>query len=215
MSAADSPVERALAGEHLVENRAKRKNVGARVGGFSAHLLGRHVAHRAQHSSRFGGDLHGGRFVGQFGFRTRELGQTEVEDLGLSVIGDEQVLRLQVAMNNTFLVRRRQTPARSAAHNRSPCGKRAARSAGGRAAFHPPAVRRRHRARRGPRQCRKIERMLGWFSAAAARDSCAKRCRRSGSPENDAGRILMATSRFSRASRARYTSPIPPAPSGD
>ena len=32
---------------------------------------------------------------------------------------------------------------------------------------------------------------------------------------NAAGRILMATSRPSLASRARYTSPIPPAPSGD
>src|SRR5437773_10871808 len=31
---------------------------------------------------------------------------------------------------------------------------------------------------------------------------------------NSAGRILMATARSSRVSRARYTSPIPPAPMG-
>src|SRR5213080_3722458 len=31
---------------------------------------------------------------------------------------------------------------------------------------------------------------------------------------NSAGRILIATDRSSRVSRARYTSPIPPAPSG-
>src|SRR6202034_2169000 len=41
------------------------------------------------------------------------------------------------------------------------------------------------------------------------------RCLRSGSEERCAGRTLIATSRSSRVSRARYTSPIPPAPSKD
>jgi hypothetical protein len=36
---------------------------------------------------------------------------------------------------------------------------------------------------------------------------------RSASEANDSGRIVSATSRFSRVSRARYTSPMPPAPS--
>src|SRR6267154_465277 len=44
--------------------------------------------------------------------------------------------------------------------------------------------------------------------------SRSKRCLHIGSEENCGGRILMATVRSSRASRARYTSPIPPAPSG-
>src|SRR5260370_40586274 len=44
--------------------------------------------------------------------------------------------------------------------------------------------------------------------------SRSNRCLRTGSAENCAGRILMATVRSSRVSRARYTSPIPPAPSG-
>src|SRR5499425_2094808 len=57
--------------------------------------------------------------------------------------------------------------------------------------------------------------MLGWFSAAAAFASCSKRCSRCGSEEKDAGRTLIATSRFNRGSRARYTSPIPPAPIAD
>src|SRR4029450_10856017 len=52
--------------------------------------------------------------------------------------------------------------------------------------------------------------MLGWLRAAAARASCSKRRRRSGSALNASGRTLMATSRSSRGSRARYTSPIPP-----
>src|SRR6516162_8007792 len=44
--------------------------------------------------------------------------------------------------------------------------------------------------------------------------SLSKRCLCTGSLQNWAGRILMATVRSSRVSRARYTSPIPPAPSG-
>src|SRR6267142_1042424 len=55
--------------------------------------------------------------------------------------------------------------------------------------------------------------MLGWLRAEAARASCSKRRKRSLSEENAAGRILIATLRSKRASRARYTSPIPPAPS--
>src|ERR1700761_8883910 len=58
-------------------------------------------------------------------------------------------------------------------------------------------------------------RMFGWFSAATERASCSKRLRRSPSLGNVAGRILMATSRPSRASRALYTSPMPPAPTSD
>src|SRR5713226_5452689 len=54
--------------------------------------------------------------------------------------------------------------------------------------------------------------MFGWFSAAAARASCSKRRRRSGSALNAAGSTLMATSRPRRESWARYTSPMPPLP---
>src|ERR1700683_132268 len=55
--------------------------------------------------------------------------------------------------------------------------------------------------------------MLGWLSAEAERASRSKRCKRSLSADNSAGRILIATVRSRRGSRARYTSPIPPAPS--
>src|SRR5262245_24565308 len=54
--------------------------------------------------------------------------------------------------------------------------------------------------------------MPGWFRPPAAWASFSKRRRRSGSCEKDSGRTLIATSRFRRSSRARYTSPIPPAP---
>src|SRR5579864_692199 len=48
--------------------------------------------------------------------------------------------------------------------------------------------------------------MLGWFSAAMARAS------RSNRSVNCCAETLIATSRPSRVSRARYTSPMPPAP---
>src|SRR5215470_6179875 len=54
--------------------------------------------------------------------------------------------------------------------------------------------------------------MFGWFRIPAARASCSKRRRRSASVDKDAGRTLMATSRPSRGSFARQTSPMPPAP---
>src|ERR1035438_340821 len=57
--------------------------------------------------------------------------------------------------------------------------------------------------------------MWGWLSAATARASRWKRARRSRSVDMAAGSTLMATSRPRRGSRARKTSPMPPAPMGE
>src|ERR1700741_2030665 len=54
--------------------------------------------------------------------------------------------------------------------------------------------------------------MLGWLRDDAERASRSKRCKWSSVVAKAAVRILIATMRLSRASRARYTSPIPPAP---
>src|SRR6185437_13011016 len=54
---------------------------------------------------------------------------------------------------------------------------------------------------------------LGWFSAAIVRASCFSRCSSPGSADPAALRTLIATSRPSLGSRARNTSPMPPAPS--
>src|SRR6266481_2748932 len=56
--------------------------------------------------------------------------------------------------------------------------------------------------------------ILGWLRAEAERASCSKRSSRSVFAEHVGGRILIATLRPSCISRARYTSPMPPAPSG-
>jgi hypothetical protein len=57
-----------------------------------------------------------------------------------------------------------------------------------------------------------IARMLGCDSAATAFASRSNRTRASGSAARCAGSTLTATSRLSLVSRARYTSPMPPAP---
>src|SRR6185436_6834237 len=56
--------------------------------------------------------------------------------------------------------------------------------------------------------------ILGWLSAEAARASRWKRSRVCGEAVTPSGRTLTATTRSRRVSVARYTSPIPPAPSG-
>src|SRR5215510_11211521 len=56
--------------------------------------------------------------------------------------------------------------------------------------------------------------MFWWLSDASTWASRLKRASRSGSRSNACGRIFRATSRLSRVSRPRYTSPVPPAPGG-
>jgi hypothetical protein len=57
--------------------------------------------------------------------------------------------------------------------------------------------------------------MFGWFKAETAFASFSKRLKRSGLEASASGNTLIASSRERRVSRARYTSPIPPAPRGD
>ena len=98
-------MESTLAGNHFVENRAERKQVGALVGNFPANLLGRHVAGRAHHEASIRDYLDGGGISGRVGlFGLSQLGQAEVENLRASVFRDEDVFRLQVAMNDAFVM---------------------------------------------------------------------------------------------------------------
>jgi hypothetical protein len=56
---------------------------------------------------------------------------------------------------------------------------------------------------------------VGGASEASTCASRSKRASRSASAAKRSGRILSATSRCRRESRARYTSPMPPAPRGE
>jgi len=97
--------ERTLAGDHLVEHAAEREQIGALVHLLAAYLLRRHVAGRAEDLTRHG---HRRRHRRAANRRPRELGQlgkAEVEHLGMAVLGDEEVLGLEVAVHDPRPVR--------------------------------------------------------------------------------------------------------------
>ena len=105
VSTAESFLERAHAREHLEEDRAEGKDVRPLVDVPPANLLGRHVADRAHDRSRLraGG---GRRRVRRGRLGREDLRETEVEDLDAPVARQEEVLRLQVAMDDPLFVRR-------------------------------------------------------------------------------------------------------------
>src|SRR6266699_836996 len=77
------------------------------------HLFRRHVPDGSEDSARlclrtgFAGSAFWPKLV-----RRRQLGQTEVENLQLSILGDEQILRFQIAMNDVRIVGGGQTACR-------------------------------------------------------------------------------------------------------
>jgi hypothetical protein len=104
-------VERAASREHLVEHRPERKDVGAMIRGHPADLLRRHVAERAQDDAglRIGRRGRQGAQPGQRDVGLGQLGQAEVQNLHAPVCRDEDVLRLQVAVDDALVVRRGET----------------------------------------------------------------------------------------------------------
>jgi hypothetical protein len=88
--------------DHLEEQGPERMDVGVGIGGLTARLLGRHVLRRAEDRPVLGEQR--GRGVGVSGgrlpFVARELRQPEVQELHVAIVGDEDVLRLEVAMDD-------------------------------------------------------------------------------------------------------------------
>src|SRR2546428_5749913 len=96
--------------KHLVKNCSERKDVRAMIDSLSADLFGRHVTDRADYYTGTGVNASRGN-VGLLlaAISLYELGNSKVQNLHAAIFGDEDVLRLQVAMDDPFLVRSGQT----------------------------------------------------------------------------------------------------------
>jgi hypothetical protein len=126
--------------------------------------------------------------------------QAKIQDFDPPIARDEEVFRLQVAVDDSFLVRRRQ-PVRNLL--------RALDGATGRQSSACQFLAQRRAFQQfGGDVVRRT------FSADVKNGENVGMVERPGSAANASGRTLSATSRPSRASRARNTSPMPPAPSG-
>jgi len=98
------------AGDHFVQHRSKRKEIGAMICCVTPHLFGRHITdcshYNAGISDRFSRCVF--RAV-LFSRAVSELCQTEIQDFYAVIFGDEQVLGLKVAMDNSSFMGSRQT----------------------------------------------------------------------------------------------------------
>ena len=105
------PLERFPARDHLVEDRAKREDVGSGVHLVSFELFGRHVRQRPCDEAwgcLAAGECTAPRRRGGPGECT-EPREAEVEQLR-AARGEHDVARLQVAMNDTLCVRSGERP---------------------------------------------------------------------------------------------------------
>ena len=88
---------------HLEQNRAEAEDVGPVIRWLGAHLLRRHVPDRAHDDAGLGG-RGGGRHHRPIVGHVAQFRQPEVENLGVPVGRDEDVLWLQVAMDDAMIV---------------------------------------------------------------------------------------------------------------
>src|SRR5215470_7108048 len=95
----------ATAGKHLIQNCSKGKNIRTVIHRSPTDLLRGHITHRPHHYTRISIDSPSWNICRNLtAVRLSEFGQTEVEYLHAAVTGDEDVFRLQIAMNDSFLV---------------------------------------------------------------------------------------------------------------
>ena len=87
--------ERLRAREDLVQHHPHRVDVAARVELIALHLLGAHVVRRADDEARLGHPF----------LRLGHPRDAEVHQLHLALVVDEDVLRLDVAVDDPLLVR--------------------------------------------------------------------------------------------------------------
>src|SRR5262249_20507647 len=105
--------ERHLPSFHFIEDDTQTPDIGPRISRAAARLLRRHVRGRAHYHAGIGIDLYPGcvfatdlpvRYLRRF----CKFGQTKVQNFGIAVPANHYVFRLDVAVNDAGLVRRRQ-----------------------------------------------------------------------------------------------------------
>ncbi len=117
------PGEGAFPGEHLVQDDAERELVAPEIDGLAPRLLRRHVGHRPEDDPLLAHGRERGRpGVGRLVVRDVVPGEAEVEELGVPVLRQEDVLGLDVAVDDPFPVRRREAFRHLQARRRGPCG---------------------------------------------------------------------------------------------
>src|SRR6266566_2419684 len=94
------PAEGLDAGGHLVQHGAKRKKIRPGIDLFCARLFRRHVRDRAERRAR-NGDLIAGGSRTIHRCLASEFRQAEIQNLGLTFFRDENVRRLDVAVNDS------------------------------------------------------------------------------------------------------------------
>ena len=191
--------ERSAAGQHFIEHGPEREEIRAGIDRLVPHLFRRHVTDRADDGA---GIRDGGDRLGSARVRGKVARQAEVQHLHLSIGQQEDVLRLQIAVNEMFVVRGREAAC--------DLKRDIDRLAGGNGAVDHPLTQRLPLEQLGDDE----ELVVVNTGVEDADDVRMRECRdrlgfvfegarRSGSLANPSGRILTATSRFRRVSRAR------------
>ena len=100
--------ERRRSRRHLVENRAERKQIAARIQFPGSHLFRGHVNHCPYGDARAGQVVFHGRrrlrrqlrIACRLTHRLQHLRQAEIQNLRMSALGDEDIRRLDVAVDD-------------------------------------------------------------------------------------------------------------------
>ena len=93
-------LERTATGRHLVEDGSEGEDIGPEVQHFTFGLLGRHISSSAYDPARFSDRKRGpGRGLAAF-VGVDSPGEAEIEHLHLSVMCDDQVTGLEIAVED-------------------------------------------------------------------------------------------------------------------
>src|SRR5580693_8636580 len=93
-------------GRHFVEHDSKGKKIGSSIQFLGQNLLRRHISDCSQRAARAGeillGDNCGSGSNADIVWLERDLRQTEVQNFGVTSLGDEDVGRLNVTVNDAL-----------------------------------------------------------------------------------------------------------------